>query len=323
MNNIELLISESIKTGKWLDISYKNKQNETTYYWIAIKDIDLTKRILIVTIYNDYKSFECLDAFIKVDNILSAKILEFTTYEVPQELIDKIEHNKEAAKWLHYESFNNNILKYYLKCNELDNDPYQKESVLIKGIDKTVLLKNKRTVLDEEQTRQIVKYIKKYDYRGIESERNSLILSILTIEEGNKKYIVLYYDIYFNPKNKTLNIISKPRVNQSFLIKDKRHSISSYIDINPEEFTNNITNKTKEYYREYTELIRSNLRDSEIINQLPEILILQRSIRALLEPTYNIIEQKQESGLMERPLKAFFGNSNRQGTKRKEPAIVI
>ena len=128
MNNIELLISESIKTGKWLDISYKNKQNETTYYWIAIKDIDLTKRILIVTIYNDYKSFECLDAFIKVDNILSAKILEFTTYEVPQELIDKIEHNKEAAKWLHYESFNNNILKYYLKCNELDNDPYQKIS---------------------------------------------------------------------------------------------------------------------------------------------------------------------------------------------------
>jgi len=323
MNNIELLISESIKTGKWLDISYKNKQNETTYYWIAIKDIDLAKKVLIVTIYNDYKSFECLDAYIKVDNILSAKILEFTTYEVPQELIDKIEHNKEAAKWLHYESFNNNILKYYLKCNELDNDPFQKDSVLIKGIDKNVLLKNKRTVLDEEQTRQIVNYIKKYDYRGIESERNSLILSILTIEEGNKKYIVLYYDIYFNPKNKTLNIISKPRVNQSFLIKDKRHSINSYIDINPEEFTNNITNKTKEYYKEYTELIRSNLRDSEIINQLPEILILQRSIRALLEPTYNIIEQKQESDLMERPLKAFFGNSNRHGVKRNEPAIVI
>ena len=64
--------TESIKTGKWLDISYKNKQNETTYYWIAIKDINLAKKVLIVTIYNDYKSFECLDAFIKVDNITEA-----------------------------------------------------------------------------------------------------------------------------------------------------------------------------------------------------------------------------------------------------------
>jgi serine/threonine protein kinase len=115
MNNIELLISESIKTGKWLDISYKNKQNETTYYWIAIKDIDLIKRILTVTIYNDYKSFECIDAYIKVDNILSAKILDFTlskklendyTYTIcgtheyySPEMINQSGYNKSIDFW--------------------------------------------------------------------------------------------------------------------------------------------------------------------------------------------------------------------------------
>ena len=69
MDNIVLLISESIKTGKWLSISYKNKKEEMTYYWIAIQDIDLEKKELIVKIFNDQKSFDCLDAHISVNQI--------------------------------------------------------------------------------------------------------------------------------------------------------------------------------------------------------------------------------------------------------------
>ena len=37
MKNIELLISESIKTGKWLDISYKNKNNETVNLYYGLE----------------------------------------------------------------------------------------------------------------------------------------------------------------------------------------------------------------------------------------------------------------------------------------------
>ena len=80
IKNVELVISEGIKNGKWIYISYKNNQNEITYYWIAIKDIDLKKKILYVSIFNDQKSLDSLDAIIKFDNILSAKLLEFTTY---------------------------------------------------------------------------------------------------------------------------------------------------------------------------------------------------------------------------------------------------
>ena len=115
MKNIELVISEGIKTGKWIDISYKNTKDEITYYWIAINDIDLKNKILNVYIFNEQKSLSTLEAKIKFDNIQSAKILEFTTYDVPNELIYKIEQNREEAKWLKYESFNNNILKYFLK----------------------------------------------------------------------------------------------------------------------------------------------------------------------------------------------------------------
>ncbi|MBR6133635.1 MAG: DNA helicase [Bacilli bacterium] len=325
MKNIELLISESIKTGKWLDISYKNKNGENTFYWIAIKDIDLKDRILKVKIFNEHKSLDCVKYYVNiyVDQIINARLLDFTTYDVPVELINKIETHKDAAKWLKYESFNNNILEYYMKCNELDNDPYQESSFLIEGIDRSVLLKKKKIVLNNEQCKKVIEYIKKYDFKGLESERNYLILSFLSIETNNRKYVVLYYDVVFNPDGKTLSVINIPRVNQSFLIKDKRYSISSYIDIDPNEFEKNITHNIYQYYKEYRELIRANLRVGEIINELPEFMILQRSISAILRPTFEVIQKKQEKGLLERPLKAFFGNSNRTGAKRKEPSIVI
>ncbi len=323
MKNIELVISESIKKGKWVDISYINNQNETTYYWIAIKDIDLHNKLLFVSIFNEQKSNNVLDAIIKFNKIQSAKILEFTTFNTREELINKLENNREDAKWLKYDSLNNNILRYYLKCNELDNDPYQKDTFLIPGIDKDFFLKNKQITLNSEQEKQVLTYIKTYDKRKIDGGVNNLILSFLAIDEDDKKYIVLYYDVRYNPYNKRLTIIDIPRINQSFLIKNKRHSLSSYIDIDPQEFTDNITNNLDLYLNDYTELIRANLRSNEVINQMPEFMILRRSIKANLEATYNVIEEKMKEGSLDYPLKAFFGNTNRFGNRRKEPNIVI
>ena len=318
----ELIISESIKRGKWVDIVYKNNQGEITYYWIAIKNIDLKNKNLYVSIFNDQKSFKSIDVFIKFENIISARILEFTTFETPSELIKKIEDNKEEAKWLKFETFNNNILRYYLKCNELDNDPFQKDSFLITGIDKDYLLKYKSIILNEEQEKEVINYIKKYDIKKIE-EINYFILSFLTIDDNNKKYVILYYDVRFNPYNKELSIDKNPRVNQSFLINGKKHSITSYIDINPEEFAINITTKLDEYYSYYTELLRANLNSGELINQMPIFMIMQRNISANLSQTYKIIEEKIENGKLEYPLKAFFGNPRKASDKRKEPEIVI
>ena len=322
MENIELVVSESLKRGKWIDIVYRNNRNEITYYWIAIKDIDLINKLMRVNIFNSNKSLNSLDAIIKFENILSARILAFTNYDTPLELIKKIENNPSLAKWLKYETFNNNILRYYMKCNELDNDPYQNSTLLISGIDKDILLRRKQIVLNEIQEKEILNYIKKYDVRN-EGSINYMVLSFLSIDDNGKTYVILYYDVMFNPASKRLSISSIPRINSSFLINNKKHSINSYIDIDPSEFVNNITRNLKLYFKDYLELIRSNLRDSEMINEMPEFMILKRDISANLFPTYSLIEEKSLNGNMEYPLKAFFGNSNRFGAKRKEPAIVI
>ena len=323
MRSIELVLSDAIKNGKWVDISYKNNRKETTYYWIAIKDIDLKSKLLSVDIFNAQKSLYSLEAMIKFDQILSAKILEFTTYDTPPALIEKIETHPLEAEWLKYETFNHHILRYYLKCNELDNDPYQKDSFLISGIDKDVLLKKKRILLNEEQEKQVLLYIKKYDGKKSYNICNHLILSFLSIDENDKKYVILYYEVVFNPRSKILSINDQPRINYSFLIHNKKHSLSSYIDMDPEVFIDQITKHLDSYFEEYSQLIRAHLKDSEILNQMPEFMILERAIKANLEPTYTIIEEKMRTGHLERPLKAFFGNTNRFGSKRKELPIII
>ena len=323
MKNIELLISESIKNGRWLYISYKNNLNQITYYWISIYDIDLKKKNLRVNMFNFEKSYNAIYGTIKFDKILSAQILDFTTYNTPKELINKIETNKEDAKWLKYESFNNNILRYYIKCNNLDNDPFQNSSFLIDGIDSHILLNNKKIFLNERQEKHVLKNIYKYNIKRQPNSLFNFVLSFLSIDNQEKKYVVLYYDVYFNPTDKSLKIDEIPKVNRNFLINGKKHSLGNYIDIDTNEFIYNITNHLNDYYKKYTELIRSNLDYPEIINELPEFMILERNICPNLEDTYNIIENKQENNTLEYPLKAFFGNTNRFGIRKKEPSIII
>ena len=323
MNNIELLISESIKTGKWLDISYKNNNNEITYYWIAINDIDLKKKIINAIIFNDKKSLNTLTVNIKFERILSAKLLDFTTYEVSEKLIKKIETNKEDSSWLKYETFNNNILKYYIACNELDNDPYQKESCLIPGVDRNLLLRKKRIFLNDEQISNLLKYIYHYDVNKNKNGKNNLIISVLSIDNGDKKYVLLYHNIMFDPSQRLMIIDETIRINQTFLIDGRKHSIRNYIDVNYDDFIRKITNNYYEYINEYKGYIRENLRRGEILNELPEFLILQRDIPVPLEETYKIIEEEYKKGNLEHPLKAFFKGSNRLGVKRNEPNIVL
>lgn len=323
MKNIELLISESIKTGKWLDISYKNKNNEITYYWIAINDIDLKNKIINANIFNDKKSLDCLNVNIYFDNILTAKLLDFTTYEVNENLIKKIETNKDDASWLKYEYFDNNILKYYIECNKLDNDPYQVDSCLLDGIDVDLLLKERKIQLNDEQVKYIIRYIYNYDINDSKYHNNEFIINILAIDNSNKKYVLLYHKVDFNALDKTIVVDPTIRINQSFLIDGKRHSISNYIDVNTEIFVERITQNYYEYIDPYREYIRSNLRNGETLNELPEFMILQREIPVSLEPTYNVIENEFVNSNLEFPLKAFFKSLNRRGAKRNEPHIIL
>lgn len=197
--NIGDKLSKAIKEGKWLNISYVNQNKENTFYWIAIKDIDFINKKLFVSIFNHNKALNTIDNWIYYENIKSADVIDFTSYDNNDKLIIKIENNLDKCEWLNYDHFNNNILNYYTECNTFDNDPSQKEYSLIDGIDLKKLRMNKIYKLNDIQAKRIISDIYHYDLTKINNTFYTLAVNCLSISEGKNKFVICYYILTFDP----------------------------------------------------------------------------------------------------------------------------
>lgn len=313
-------ISKAIKEGKWLHISYINKNGENTFYWIAVQDIDCNSKKLFVKMFNDKLSLGVLDGEIFFDKIQNADVIEFSSYDVPDNLVNKIEQNIEKYKWLNYDHFNHNILNYYTECNILDSDPCQKEYSSIQGIDLDVLRKNKSYALTDEQAKKIIADIYHYDIKNVGNSYYTLAINRLSIDEGRKKFVICYYTLTFDPIKMSLILDKKPRFNPSFLIEGRRHSLFNYINMDIDDFIATFEDRK----REYVEVINNNLRVGEYVNTRPDIMLLQRDVPVDLSEVYNVIERKYHTNALPIPLKSFFGNiTKRNNIRRKEPSLII
>ena len=314
-------ISKAIKEGKWLRISYINKNRDNTFYWIAIKDVDYKTKNLKVVIFNEKKSMDTFESRILFDNIKSAEVMDFTSYEVPQGLLDKIENNLSKFSWLNYDHFSHNVLNYFNECNIFDNDPCQKDYSAIPGIDLKLLIRNRKIKLNDEQTKRIINDIYHYDLRKSNSTYYTLAMNYFSIDEGKNKFVICYYELKFDPIQKSLVLDKKLRFNPSFLIEGRRHSLFNYINMDMDEFTKTFT----ENFEEYQTIISYNLRAGERIDTMPDIMLLQRNIPVDLTETYNAIEEKYYGNNLPVPLKSFFGiiSKKNNSSRRKEPTLII
>ena len=318
--NVGSVISKAIKEGKWINIKYQHSKEETTIFWIAVMDIDFVDRKFSARIFNDKKSYNTIDTTIYFDKILEAQVIEFSDYIAPDWLLDKIEKNLNRCRWLEYDKFNNNVLNYYNECNFLDNDPFQKEYVMIPGIDLDVLRKKKEYCLNDEQTKMVLNKIYRYDIKNENKCHYDMCISVLSIDDGDKKYVVCYYDVLFDPYNKTMRIKNELKFNKSFLIEGRKHSLFNYVNMDVEKFIEGFV----ENYSEKRKILYSNLKNGEKLNERPDMFLLEREYVVDLESVFNSIEHKYINNELNIPLKSFFGNiSKRNNIRRKEPSIVI
>jgi len=329
--NIGESISKAIKESKWLYINYKNTRNTFTNFWIAIYDIDFENKRLDVKIFNDRIALNTISNKIYFDKIKSAIVLDFTSYQRPEELITKIERNKDKAKWLCYDHFSYNLLNYYIECNYLDNDPVQKEYSTIPGIDLDLLQRNSIYYLNEIQAKHIIENIYHCNINEAYKINYTLVINRLSIDEGEKKYVVCYHVLSFDPSQLTLIVNNDFRFNSSFMVQGRKKSIFNYINMDVNEFMN-----TYEYNEdEYKNIILGNLRYSEFLNTKPDIMILEREYTVDLNETYSIIEERYRNNSLAVPLKSFFGNNlinyndnnnnnnNNNQAKEVEPSIIF
>lgn len=318
MNKVAETISKAIKEGRWLDITYQHSDNETTYFWAAVVDIDVKRKCLICDIFNHNKSFDSLQGIVKFEKIKNANTLFFTSYDVPDALIEKLNNiDPDELSWLEFDRYNSNILNYYQECSLLDSDPFQKDYYMIDGIDLTELRKSKIYKLDESQQKVLIEKV--YHNSDYESAYKELIITVFSIDRGNNKYIVCYYPLTYNPKEHSLVVSEKLMFNSSFLVEGKKNSLYKYIDTDVEEFIN----RFKTNYVECREEIERHLKAGEVCDSRPDILLLARDIPVNLTDTYTQIENCYQNKELSKPLEAFFGNLTRKKVTRKEPSLVI
>ena len=309
-------IGEAIREGKYLDITYKNIHGEVKHFWISILDITSNDKI-VVNMFNVMKDEPLLKRTISISSIQSAEILKFSHYDVPAELIKKINED-ESLEVYEFDRYNNSILNYYLECNKANNDPFLHKTHLIPEIDLEELIKQSPYQLSIEQQKHIIKEIYSNDYNKFYEYK--LALCEFSIDLDSKgKFVVAYRELTYDPVKKAIQIGKATLFNPNFYIKDVKYSLSYYTDFSPSDFE-------EQYFSNKSEIINlliSNFKSGELPNTRPEIVVLGYS-KIDIAPIFDRINSEHENQEMQIPLKAFFKNASLLDRKnRKEPHIVL
>lgn len=313
---ITALIGKAIREGKYLNITYKNKNGNVTQFWISILDINSNDEIR-VNEFNVTKDEPVLDAKIFISSIQTAEILKFSHYEVSDALIKKIDEDESLQKY-DFDRFDNNVLNYYLECYKANNDPFLHKQHLIPNMDLTGLIHQNPYLLTDEQQKHIIKEIYNNDYKTFHDYE--LALCEFSIDIASRgKFVVAYRKLTYDPVEKKLYLGTKTNFNSNFYIEDIKYSLSYYTNISPTDFE---TSYLKDQLATI-ESLQDSFRYGELPNTRPEIVVLgfaQIDIAGI----YDEINSEHIKEELQIPLKAFFQNLSLLDRKnRKEPTIVL
>lgn len=316
VNNIIIQIGKSIREGKYLDIVYKNQNEEITRFWISILDINANGE-LRVNIFNVTKDEPLYDRKIFISSIVKAEILKFSHYEVSEKLIKKINEDESLHKY-EFDRFDAKVLSYYLECYKSNKDPFLYQQHLIPSVDLTSFEANKTYKLTDEQQRHIIKdiYHNNYDkYHDYQLALCEFSIDLL----GKGKFVVAYRTLTFDPVEKTLYLSANTYFNSNFYIKGIKYSLSYYTDISPVDFeTAFLEDKLNTIAS-----LENYFKAGESPNTRPEVVVLGYS-QIDISYVYDNINAEHAKDEMEIPLRAFFQNSSSLDRKnRQEPYLVI
>lgn len=141
MNNICKEIFRAIHEGKWLSIEYKNKEEKVTKYWIGIKDLRISSRVLIVEGLH-LANYSLHELTIFIDSILSACIIDGSYFAVNEKLVNDIDMNPNKYSTIFPNVINLKVLNYLADCNKMDTTPYRSDYYLLENFDEDCVIEN-------------------------------------------------------------------------------------------------------------------------------------------------------------------------------------
>lgn len=324
MNNKAYEISRAIKEQKWLYIEYEHPSEEDSKFWIAIKDINPRTKVFNATFFNYAKENQIIESgYVSFDKIKYAECIDGTTYELADEIYEKIDNDINELEWLEYDRFNINIINYLIDCAKYDQDPFQRDKSLITGVDTHVLEETGEYELDHMQFGEMISRIKEQRSNrnnSVSFSFNELVINVASIYVSKGLFVVAYRRVNFNPDKKILKIEPNVRINQSFLIGETKYSLRTYLDIDAEEFQTNFSNDI-EYY---LNLLKESLQQPrEVLDTKPYLMDVSRKPSVNYELELSSIIEMKENNDLNVPMKAFFGDMSIRHLGKKDYNIYL
>lgn len=322
MDNICRELFRAIHEGKWLKIEYKNKNEETTRYWISVVDLEPYTRVLKV----DGLHLGCytVNRFEKIyiDSIISAEVVDGSFCERNEKLIEDIAINPEKYVNIFEQNANLKILSYLEMCNKLDGNTYETDFELIHYLDRDSVTEAAYE-LSEEQFKLIVKYFQyNKDKKKFESGRlqiKNLAINVLSVHTNRGLHVLAYRKLGLDVKARALKPDKEITICTQFTIAGEVQNIKKFLEAEEYELLSEFE-KNQEVIKD---AIASHLQGCEQVDDIPYIIGLGIDVALDLNSEYKAILDMYEADEVSIPIKAFFGELLAKPRRSKAYPIAL
>ncbi len=321
MNRVCRDIFRAIHEGKWLQIEYRNKEEQTTKYWIGIRDLNAARRTLAVDglhlgMYT-IDSFDC----IYIDSIISSEVVEGSYLAVNQELVADIRMNPHKYRELFGNTANLKVLTYLEMCNRMDTTPYYSEFKLVRYLDRDSF-DGGSIQLSDSQFKFIVKNFQfKADDRrqGGKLALQQLGMNVLSIYTERGLYVLAYRKLQLDVKERELRPSPDITICTEFTYNGTTENIRKYLDA--EDFE--LLSEFEENQEEIKDRIAGYNRQVVRVDDMPYVIGLGMDIILDLRSEYKAIIDMYSKGNVTVPIRAFFGDLLCRPIRRKAYPITL
>lgn len=308
MNPIARDIFRAIHEGKWLSIEYRNKDDQITKYWIGIRDLNSIKRTLSADgLHLGQYTVAELD-HIRVEGILSSRVIEGSYCPVNRELVQDIYENPKKYAALFEHTANLKILTYLEMCSRMDTVPYVSDFALIRYMDREQM-QGERYALSEEQFQTIVR---NFQYHADKTEQTGgalhirqLAMNVLSVHTARGLYVMAYRKLHLDVKHRELKPDEEITICTEFTLDGGQQSIRRFLDAEEYELLEHFE-RNQERIKDC--ILRHLPGRGEAIDDMPYIIGLRMDIPLDLHKEYGSIMKLYQKGEVPVPLKAFFGD---------------
>lgn len=324
MNAIYRDIFRAIHEGKWLSIEYRNKEGQTTKYWIGIRDLNIAKRTLAVDgLHLGKYTTESYDS-IYIDSIQSSKIIEGSYCPVNRKLVEDIYRNPHKYKTLFDNAANLKILNYLEMCNRMDTTPYHLDFELIRFLDRESF-KGEAYELQEEQFQTIVK---NFQYKAEEKSRTDgrlkiqqLGMNVMSINTTKGLYVLAYRKLQLDVKRRVLRPDEETIICTEYTLNGTTENIRRFLDADEYEMLGNF----EENQERIKDCITKRNRQILGVDDMPYVIGLGMDIALDLHSEYEAIMKMYHKHKEEvpAPIQAFFGDLLGRPIRKKAYPIAL